>query len=56
MPERGLEIIMSVILTDERGAQRSGRAGIAGLLRHRLVGDECGLHNDASLRSTASTS
>ena len=57
VPERGLEIVVRVVLADERRAQRGGRAGIVGLLGHGLVGDQRRLHDDArrSLRA-ASTS
>ena len=40
VPERRLEVVVRVILADERGAQRGGSARVVGLLGHGLVGDE----------------
>ena len=47
VPERDLEIVVRVVLADERGAQRGRGAGVVGLLGHGLVGDEGRLHDDA---------
>lgn len=50
MCESSAEVSPCPRLRLERRAQRGGRAGIAVKARHRLVGHELRLHDDAGVR------